>query len=219
MPMWRSGAGSGSAVTPCAWPSRHHGIGAREKYSARPAASVTTLTTFGLRYSSTLSMVCAAVLITHSGCACSRSAQAATSAGSISGSSPCTLTTMSRPSRPSSVQASARRSLPVGWSARVSTASTPCAWQASRMRGESAATTTARAPASRQRCATRTTIGTPARSASGLSGSRVEASRAGISTVQSRLVMACPVRSARARERPGAARSRPDRRCGPRSRA
>ena len=39
-----------------------------------------------------------------------------TRVGSISGSSPCTLTTMSSPSRPSCAQASARRSLPLAWS-------------------------------------------------------------------------------------------------------
>ena len=49
------------------------------------------------------------------------------SAGSSSGSSPCTLTTISSSSSPSSAAASARRSVPVAWSARVMTASTPCA--------------------------------------------------------------------------------------------
>jgi hypothetical protein len=42
--MWRSGAGLGSA--PGGTASRQCGIGAREKNSARPAASSTTLTMF-----------------------------------------------------------------------------------------------------------------------------------------------------------------------------
>ena len=50
------------------------------------------------------------------------------------------------------------------------------------MRMSSAATTTRVAPAVLQRCATRTIMGKPAMSASGLSGKRVEASRAGMST-------------------------------------
>jgi hypothetical protein len=41
----------------------------------------------------------------------------------------------------------------------------------------------------RIRCATRTTIGTPAMSASGLLGNRVDARRAGISTVNGMMVL------------------------------
>src|SRR5581483_8892934 len=59
--------------------------------------------------------------------------------------------------------------------------STPCAATASRMRTSSVATITSRAPASRARCATRTTIGLPAMSTSGLPGKRLEAYRAGMS--------------------------------------
>ena len=44
--------------------SRHHGSGARLKYSARNFASSTTLTTFGLAKSATSSMACAAVATT-----------------------------------------------------------------------------------------------------------------------------------------------------------
>jgi hypothetical protein len=103
-------------------PSRHQGIGARLKYSARPCASSTTLTTFGLANSATSSMrVRRGGHHAVGGCGAATAAQASISSGSISGSSPCTLTTMSSPSRPSSSQASARRSLPLGWSARVST--------------------------------------------------------------------------------------------------
>ena len=47
-------------------PSRQCGIGAREKYSARPAASSTTLTTFGLANRLASSIACAAVAITQS---------------------------------------------------------------------------------------------------------------------------------------------------------
>src|SRR4249919_3179968 len=50
------------------------------------------------------------------------------------------------------------------------------------MRGSSPATTTRAAPDAAARWATRTTIGSPAMSARGLSGRRVEASRAGIRT-------------------------------------
>jgi hypothetical protein len=45
------------------------------------------------------------------------------------------------------------------------------------------------------RCATRTTIGTPPMSAKGLLGKRVEASRAGISTVYFMLAAARAVRA------------------------
>ena len=124
---------------------------------------------------------CAAVLIAQSARSASSAAQASISAGSISGSSPCTLTTTSSPSRPSSAQASARRSLPLGWSARVSTASTPCALAGGddARRGRRRRRR-ARAATARRARATRTTIGMPPMSASGLSGSRVDASRAGI---------------------------------------
>src|SRR5574343_511685 len=50
------------------------------------------------------------------------------------------------------------------------------------MRAWSVATTTSAAPLLAACCATRTTIGRPAMSASGLSGRRVECSRAGITT-------------------------------------
>ena len=63
-------------------------------------------------------------------------------AGSIRGSSPCTLTTMSSPCKPSWAQAWPRRSLPLAWSLSVSGACTPCCWQACRMSSSSAATTT-----------------------------------------------------------------------------
>ena len=85
---------------------------------------------------------CAAVLITQSLRSASSAAQASISAGSISGSSPCTLTTISSSPRPSSAHASARRSLPVAWRGAVSSAATPCAAQAATISASSAATTT-----------------------------------------------------------------------------
>ena len=71
--------------------------------------------------------------------------------------------------------------MPVAWSARVMHTGMPCAATAARMRSSSVATATWVAPASRARSATRTTIGLPAMSASGLPGNRLEAKRAGIS--------------------------------------
>src|SRR5690606_22904906 len=75
--------------------------------------------------------------------------------------------------------ASARRSVPVGWSARVMIASKPASRAAPAMRSSSVATATRCAPAARARSATRTTIGLPPMSASALPGRRVEAIRAG----------------------------------------
>src|SRR5438093_13241938 len=63
-------------------------------------------------------------------------------------------------------------------------ASTPCAAQAAAMSAWSVATMMRLAPDSRARSATRTTIGLPPRSASGLFGSRVEARRAGMMTTK-----------------------------------
>src|SRR5208282_2946395 len=60
----------------------------------------------------------------------------------------------------------------------------PCASAAARMRSSSVAMTTRSAPLARARSATRTTIGLPRISSSGLPGRRVEAKRAGISTVK-----------------------------------
>ena len=101
---------------------------ARARSRARGrAASSTTLTMFGLSKSARVCRSRAPPCSSRSrGARRAGSAQASISAGSISGSSPCTLTTISSsPSRPSSAQASARRSLPLAWSARVSTAATP----------------------------------------------------------------------------------------------
>ncbi|MNS63500.1 hypothetical protein D3C72_965960 [compost metagenome] len=180
---------AGTAGTPDQ-ASRAHGIGAREKYSARPRLSHTTFTTFGLNTSATSSSGCAAVAIAQSGWAARYSATSSIRFGSISGSSPCTLTTMSSSARPSRVATSARRSVPDGWSARVITASTPCAAQASATAAASVATTVRRADEAWARSATRTIIGCPPISASGLFGRRVEASRAGITTVKAGMLIA-----------------------------
>src|SRR5437773_8322018 len=59
----------------------------------------------------------------------------------------------------------------------------PCAAAPSTMRRSSVAMTTRPAPLASARSATRTTIGFPAMSASGLPGRRVDAQRAGIRTV------------------------------------
>ena len=115
-----------------------------------------------------------------SGLACSFAATASISSGSISGSSPCTLTTMASSGRPSCATASARRSVPVGWSPRVISARTPWAWAACSTRASSVAMQTCAAPERAARSAVRTTMGLPAMSARGLSGRRVEAVRAGI---------------------------------------
>jgi len=76
----------------------------------------------------------------------------------------------------SSVRAtSARRSVPLGWSARVSTASAPVAAIACAMRASSVATMTRASPRARRvRSATWQTIGRPPISASAFPGSRVE---------------------------------------------
>jgi hypothetical protein len=63
-------------------------------------------------------------------------------------------------------------------------ASTPWDWQACITRSSSVATTTRLADESLARCATRTTIGIPAKSAKGLSGRREDAILAGIKTVK-----------------------------------
>src|SRR5439155_21808623 len=62
----------------------------------------------------------------------------------------------------------------------------PCAAAPSTIRRSSVATTTRSAPLASARSATRTTIGFPAMSASGLPGKRVDAQRAGMRTVNTR---------------------------------
>ena len=76
--------------------------------------------------------------------------------------------------------ASKMRSEPDGWSARVITARPPAFSTAAAMVSSSVATTTGPSLAASARRSTCTIIGTPAISASGLPGRRVEAMRAGI---------------------------------------
>ena len=153
----RGAAARGCGRRYAAPPSRRHGIGARLKYSARPlrvehhlddvrVEEVGQACRSGARRCSSRSRACAP----------SSGAQSAISAGSISGSSPCTLTTTCV-----AVQAEQRAGLgqPVAAAERgrlrVSRASTPCAPQASTMRASSAATTTRAAPRLRRRAAPR----------------------------------------------------------------
>ena len=75
------------------------------------------------------------------------------------------------------------RSVPEGRAGSVSTASPPAARTASAIAGSAQATTTGPTPAAVARRQTWTIIGSPAIEASGLSGSRVEPSRAGIRTM------------------------------------
>ena len=169
-------------------------MGARLKYSASCCALHTTLTMLGLCQSSHVRSGWAAVAMGAVGVLASCWATAAGRAGSISGSSPCTLTTMASSGSCNRAQACASRSLPLACSAPVRMASTPKSAQACTMRGWSAATTTRAAAwalsACCTRCATRTTMGMPAMSASGFSGRRVLCRRAGISTVC--VMMWCP---------------------------
>jgi len=96
-------------------------------------------------------------------------------AGSISGSSPCTLTTIVSSLQPCATTTSARRSVPLACSTLVRTARRPCPCAAASTSRWSVATTTSSAPERSARSATRTTIGLPPRSSSGLAGRRVDA--------------------------------------------
>ena len=102
------------------------------------------------------------------------------SAGSSIGKSPCTLTTIRRAAAGRRRQRLEIRSEPEAWSPRVITARPPAAVTAAAISVESVATATGPTAASCARRITRTIIGTPPMSASGLPGRRVEAMRAGI---------------------------------------
>src|SRR3546814_5585129 len=75
------------------------------------------------------------------------------------------------------------RSEPLACAGSVSTATPPAAVTAAAIASSAQATTTGPTPASMARRQTWTIMGTPWMSASGLSGSRVEARRAGIITI------------------------------------
>src|SRR5262245_36463187 len=123
---------------------------------------------------------------------------ARTAAGSTVGASPCRLTTASkRPSGSAVCSASKMRSEPEGWSGRVSTASPPAARTASTIAASPQATSTGPMAASIARRQTCTIMGAPWMSASGLSGRRVEARRAGMTTIGWRGVPAVKASSRR----------------------
>ena len=126
----------------------------------------------------------ARVLMLQAVWSCKSCATASMLLGSIKGSSPWTFTTIASSGKPSKVAASAKRSLPLRWSARVMTAFTPNCWQTCITSALSVATTTWPAWDSWARWATLTTIGMPAKSAKGLLGNRLADSRAGISTTK-----------------------------------
>ena len=118
------------------------------------------------------------VLISSDGSASSGATAASMVAGSISGSSPCTLT-MAR--QGSWLTTSAMRSVPLTWSARVINAAPPNARTTSAMRSSSVATITActldAAEARRYTCSI---IGRPAMSARIFPGRRVAWNLAGM---------------------------------------
>ena len=171
---------------PPAAPSRGHGIGARLKYSARWLASATTLTTFGSRKSA--SEVTGVESVAMSACGyCSRSsATCLTSCGGSSGSSPWTLTTICPSFQPRVRATSATRSVPEAWLAEVmitALAGAPKARAPATMRSSSVAISTSPACAAPACSYTHCSIDLPAMRSSGLPGSRVDAWRAGITTL------------------------------------
>ena len=186
MPTWRSGRGSGSAWLPAGEAVAPPGN--------RRAAEVQRQ---ALRVEHDLHHVRVGELgrrrrsggprcsCWRSGLASSSAATASISAGSISGSSPCTLTTMS-----SSGQAQQLAGLgeAVAAGGVVGARQHGFARHGLRRRRRCARCRPRRPPGSRptgaRAAATRTTIGRPPMSARGLSGRRVEASRAGIRTVK-----------------------------------
>ncbi len=121
-PMWRStfGGTSGSAVSAptsrqCGChASRDHGIGARRSTARRFARRARPSRRSRLNTSAGSWIGCAAVAIAHDDRAARCAATSRTSCGSISGSSPCTLTTIVSSLQPKCVATSARRSVPVG---------------------------------------------------------------------------------------------------------
>src|SRR5687767_7301424 len=159
--------------------SRRNGIGAREKYSARPSSAQTTFTTSGL---STMPAV-ARVAHVASGNAPLRTSAAAPAMASprTNGSSPCTLTITSNEAQSGRSATSATRSVPDGWSARVMATSPPRSLTTAAISSASVATITrSAAPDSTMRSQTRTMSGAPPRRRRGLRGSRVAPSRAGM---------------------------------------
>src|SRR5579864_520829 len=108
------------------------------------------------------------------------------SAGGISGSSPCRLTTMSLPAQCCPRATSAIRSVPDAWLVAVITALAPKARALSRMRASSVAVIISAAPAARAPSYTHCSSGFPARGSKALPGRRTEPKRAGITTRNTR---------------------------------
>lgn len=137
---------------------------------------------------------------TGAGTPCSALPTARISAGGMSGSSPCTFTTMAPSSSPSCATTSAIRSVPEVCLADVVATSQPWARAASRTRASSVAMTTRVAPEAAACSATRTTMGLPPKSISGLPGRRAEAKRAGMMTMNgadATMISASSLRGAR----------------------
>ena len=157
------------------------GMTEREKYSARPSRARTTFTTSELCSSSAERIGAAAVAMSQSAASSSVPATRSIRAGSIRGSSPCTLTTTSA-ARPR--MASAIRSVPDGWSGLVIATATPKDSAAAAMRASSVATRiSARRRACRARCTTQASSGLPPTGARLLPGNRVEPQRDGMTPI------------------------------------
>src|SRR5262249_39346264 len=175
----------------CTW-----GIGAREKYRAKPPRSTTTLTTLGLASSEESLMRRNNVVITIEESTANGATASPIAPGSISGSSAWTFTTTSQ-SRLAGT--SARRSVPVSW-ARVRRTFPPNEVTLEATRKSSVATRTCEtigeANARRYTCSI---IGRPSISASTFPGSLVEPNLAGMTATTCRgnvLSTAAPVDAA-----------------------
>ena len=154
-----------------------------EKYRASLFLLRTTFTALGLTISAWSSIATAAVAIAQWGLDCKVLATWLIRSTGMSGSSPCTFTTMDSSFRSNRWITSASRSEPLGWSARVIMTSRLAALQTDSISWASVATIIRFAADCAARSATRTTMGLPPKSASALRSSRDEASRAGITTV------------------------------------
>ena len=161
---------------------RGYGISEREKYSASLFLSTTTLTLLGLFISSASVNSVATVAICKFLSATNSPISSSIKAGSINGSSPWTFTITSTSGNFSAT--SARRSVPVLWSARVIIARPEFFSTACKILSSSVATITSATDFARlARSQTRQIIGLPQISLSGLPGKRVDEYRAGITQI------------------------------------
>src|SRR5688572_6124953 len=159
--------------------SRSHGMGAREKYSARPSSAVTTFTTCGVARTS--SVAGAAAVTNGNRPDVTTAAAPRTAASDTNGSSPCTLTMASKPAKRRDAATSATRSVPDGWLGSVSATAASVRRSASAISSLSVATTTWSATRMAEtRSHTRTTKGTPPMRRSGFRGRREAPRRAGM---------------------------------------